>query len=369
MDRIYRNELDSNYIDEIKETPVLILFGASKWGETVSNQFLHYGVSINDILFCDNNKEIIGSYINAIKVIAPNQIQQYKNAVVVICSSSYKEEMRKQLLTLGIKERVYEYSIDNAKDIAYTYRILNRKKNAKNSAHGIEILKELLADDESKEVLDNVIKYRATKDLQFLFRIGNIEEYFVKNIIKLGENEVFVDAGAYTGDTIDGFIEACGGKYKAIYAFEPDTKNFKDLSWYARSKNWGRNVILEQKGVYYCNKKINFCNDHTMGARIDVTASEDSVEVVKLDDYFKDEKVTFIKMDIEGSEYQALLGAKGIIQRDKPKLAICVYHNTEDLWELPLLIKEILPEYKIYLRHHGIFEPYEKCDTICYATI
>ncbi len=85
--------------------------------------------------------------------------------------------------------------------------------------------------------------------------------------------------------------------------------------------------------------------------------------VVPLDDVLRAEKVTFIKMDIEGAEPHALRGAKNIIQAQKPKLAICVYHDFRHLWEIPLYIKLLVPEYKIYLRHHTNLE-YE---TVCYA--
>lgn len=70
-------------------------------------------------------------------------------------------------------------------------------------------------------------------------------------------------------------------------------------------------------------------------------------------------------MDIEGSELKALFGAEEIIKLQKPKLAICVYHKPEHLWEIPLYIKKILPEYKLFFRHHTSLE-YE---TVCYATI
>lgn len=84
-----------------------------------------------------------------------------------------------------------------------------------------------------------------------------------------------------------------------------------------------------------------------------------------IDDLCARDKVTFIKMDIEGSEQEALNGAEKVIQRDKPKLAICIYHSWEDLYEIPFLIKKMVPEYRLYIRHHSdtIFE------TVLYATL
>ena len=87
--------------------------------------------------------------------------------------------------------------------------------------------------------------------------------------------------------------------------------------------------------------------------------------MVPLDDVLKNKKVTFVKMDIEGAEPQALRGAENIIRTQKPRLAICIYHDLKHLWEIPFYIKNLVPEYKIYLRHHTNLE-YE---TVCYAII
>jgi hypothetical protein len=96
-----------------------------------------------------------------------------------------------------------------------------------------------------------------------------------------------------------------------------------------------------------------------------IGTGEGKGHVVPLDNILKNEKVTFIKMDIEGAEPHALRGARNIIRTQKPKLAICTYHDFRHLWEIPLYIKELVPEYKIYLRHHTKLE-YE---TVCYAKI
>ena len=90
-----------------------------------------------------------------------------------------------------------------------------------------------------------------------------------------------------------------------------------------------------------------------------------SVKVNSIDNVCAEDKVTFIKMDIEGSEIEALKGAVNVIKRDKPRLAICIYHKPEHLYEIPFLVKETVPEYKLYIRHHC-----DNCaDTVLYATI
>ena len=93
---------------------------------------------------------------------------------------------------------------------------------------------------------------------------------------------------------------------------------------------------------------------------------KDWMDVVALDTLFGNkEPITLIKMDIEGAEKQALLGAKALIQTFKPKLSICLYHSCEDLWEIPFLIKSIMPEYKLFLRPHNQY----LYQHVCYATV
>ena len=88
-------------------------------------------------------------------------------------------------------------------------------------------------------------------------------------------------------------------------------------------------------------------------------------EIVRMDDHLQGEDVSFIKMDIEGAERAALRGAEQLIRRCRPDLAICVYHSISDLFEIPLYIHSIVPEYCLYLRHHTpVF-----CETVCYAVI
>ena len=117
-------------------------------------------------------------------------------------------------------------------------------------------------------------------------------------------------------------------------------------------------------GVYSDDKRISFLNVGG-GTSCICDNSEDVIDVRKLDTILSDENVTFIKMDIDGAELDALKGAKAIIQKNKPKLAISIYHKPEDIIEIPLLLHEILPEYKFYIRHYSIYS----VETVLYAII
>lgn len=124
-------------------------------------------------------------------------------------------------------------------------------------------------------------------------------------------------------------------------------------------------VISVNKGISNVNGIVAFLeNEELRGSSAIDKSGNTEIEVVRLDDFIpSDEKITFIKMDIEGAEIDALNGCKNILQKYKPKLAICIYHKPDDLWEIPLLIKRLVPDYKIYVRHYSNY----LWETVCYA--
>lgn len=192
------------------------------------------------------------------------------------------------------------------------------------------------------------------------------DQYFCKDIIKLKDNEVFVDGGAYRGDTIQQFIDNCRKKnisYKKIIAFEPDSHNFNLLSkFYGKRKD----ILLIKRGLskdrdvlYFQGNSVNFCKAESK------EKSSCQVSVVNIDAVPECRDATFIKMDIEGAEMDALYGAKETIKKNHPKLAICIYHSDEDMIQIIEYVHSLVSEYKLYVRHHTR----GKCETVLYAVV
>ena len=121
---------------------------------------------------------------------------------------------------------------------------------------------------------------------------------------------------------------------------------------------------LYNAGVGESEETINYFNGLT-GSKISEEGSECS-SIVLIDRIIDDsDEVSYLKMDIEGAEMSALRGGCNMIRRCKPKCAICAYHQSSDLWEIPIYLKKLVPEYKIYFRHHD----YIHTDIICYALV
>ena len=164
----------------------------------------------------------------------------------------------------------------------------------------------------------------------------------------------FIDSGAYVGDTVKDLMSYCS-KVNYCISFEPDTKNLKHLSAQLAILNQNypnTNFFIYPAGVYSSNKILSFSNQGINSSASFIDNSDIKIPVVALDEIVLNSNPNYIKMDIEGSEKEAILGAQKTIKKYKPNLAICLYHKPEDLWELPLLINKIEPNYKMYLRVH-----------------
>lgn len=183
--------------------------------------------------------------------------------------------------------------------------------------------------------------------------IAEISQYFPDFIReRMGEDEVYVDVGAYTGDSIEDFLEAVNGKYDKIYAFEPDQTNLQVL----KENLNGVRVYCMPYGAGSTNETTFFYRDGqdtNDTAKVVKTKEEANmqIEVVRLDDAIS-EMVNYIKMDIEGMELEALKGAEELIKKYRPKLAVSVYHKKEDLIDIPRYILGLNLGYQIFLRHH-----------------
>lgn len=214
----------------------------------------------------------------------------------------------------------------------------------------LEKLRNDFYDEESKMSLDRFIHQKSTGIYRKEY--SKKPQYFDDDIIHFGENETFVDCGAFDGDTVMQFIDTLKNagisNYKKIFAFEADQKNVLKIEKNLAGK---QNIQLIAKGVSDKTETLRFSSDGTMSSAIR-SGGDAEIDVVPIDEALNGEEATFIKMDIEGSELKALMGAKGTIKRCKPKLAICVYHRLEDLITIPQYIQSLVPDYKLYFRNY-----------------
>lgn len=210
-----------------------------------------------------------------------------------------------------------------------------------------------LEDYRSKKLLYAILNNWYCYDFKTLGEVQEkcYDDYFDLDLIPDCKNEIVVDLGAYTGDSVLSFIRNYGvNSYKRIYAYEITPKTYQVL---VNNLKDYPNITCYLKGVGNTSGTISV-TDSVASASANTVLIDDygNIPMVTLDEDIKD-KITIIKADIEGFEKEALIGAKKHIREDHPKILISVYHKNEDLWKIPKMIREIDDSYKFYLRYHG----------------
>lgn len=319
-------------------------------------------------LLCDGNEKKLKEvekrkgYFDNIKCISKEELPKFDNIAVILMLGdprSAEEELRK----LGVKniitynDMVLDYVMNNYRDGEC---FLNQKKN---------ILKafDYLEDEESKKIFVNIFCNRvAPQYSKYKYEeLCTLPQYFPKDLFNISNNESVVDCGAYIGDTLEEFLKVSNNTYKNYYCFELDKDNYTTLLENCSKLNEDNKIECFNCGVFDENKEISYGRMSSNDSFSIYNLKETTVaRVVKLDDILKNRNVTMIKMDIEGAEMKALRGCSNIIKDQKPKMAICVYHRINDLWDIPLYLKKLNPEYKVAIRHHA---NYWVSETVCYC--
>lgn len=362
----YRSGRDEDEQSKLKQRLLgkpIVFFGVGLLSQVVYRNFAAHGIVPQ--CFCDS-KKTGNEKETDLPIITPAQLQrEYSDANIVISVASLngQKSIFHQLIGLGFdKQQIFTfddvfkfYDSGMVEETRLTFQELQKHLG------GYQWCYNLFSDSKSKKIVLERINSYLFKDT--LHYEKDNPAYFSREFFAPSVNEVFIDGGLFNGDTTEAFIKWVNGKYHAIYGFEIDEENViaahKNLSQY-------KNIHIISKGLWSKTDVQNASLKFSTSSRIN-KAGVDSVPVTSLDEYFSSmnnrELPTFIKMDIEGSEKQALLGSKNIISSARPKLAICAYHKPEDLYDLPRTILNIREDYKFALRQYS---PYT-WETVLYA--
>jgi FkbM family methyltransferase len=334
-----------------------VLFGAGLLG-TKTLQALR-DLNVEPIAFSDNDSRKWNQSLDGVEVLPPSEAAERfgRSAafVVTIFSPGHSYSRTEgQLTALGCKIIVpwallawkYPEGMLPHYFFGLPQEFLKERDEALGAFH-------LMADEESRRVFRANLLLRLRGCFQDIQCTCPGEQYFPDTIVNLTEQEVFIDGGAYNGDTIEVFLKQCASRFSKIVAFEPDPATYHKLQDYVsrletkiRQKVFCRNAALGSQ-----NGKISFDAEGTLGSCANASGSTE-VDCVALDEDQASSPPTFIKLDVEGSELDALAGAKKIIGTNGPLLAVCVYHRPFDLWRVPLYLASVNPGYRFFLRQH-----------------
>lgn len=214
-----------------------------------------------------------------------------------------------------------------------------------------------LADDRSRQVFAAALNYKLSGKLCYLWSIVTERRQDLLELFNWQQQETYIDLGAYNGDTIDEFLQLTQGKYHSIVAVEPDRRNYKKLAAYVESRGLEKISIFERAAW---NKATELVFSDSGGRQSSLLQGDShTVKTIDVDTLLEVERATYIKMDVEGAELEALEGSRGQIIAYQPKLFVAAYHRDTDVFSIPLFLWQLVPEYKIYLRKHPYIPAWE----------
>lgn len=331
--------------------PVAV-YGMGDAAEKIISVLHEKGIEESEIFASD--EFVRGHSFSGHKVIKYRDVcEKYDDFNVVLAFATHIDGVIENIKRINCEHRVLAPDIPVAGNGLFTGKYFNEHKAE------FRYVYDRLADDESKRVYENIIKFKISGKIEYLL------ESFEKNksriyadILELGEHEKIIDAGAYDGDTIREFTCFTGGRYDSITAIEPDIKNFKKL---VKNTADMKNVKLVNAAAW--NRRETLIFSAKAGRNSKLSAEGRTVDAIDIDS-MAENGATLIKMDIEGSELKALCGCERTIKRHAPKLYICAYHRNEDMFALPLKIWQLNSNYKIYFRH-SIYIPAWESNFYC----
>ena len=342
----------------------LVLFGAGPLGKGILAGLLRAG--IEPLSFADNNQELWGKHVSGLLVLSPDEAARVYGETACFVVTIYQgSSVRRQLAALGCRRvapfvpLLWKYAdiFIPQSGIELPHRLVGQSEAIRN-CHAI------LADDKSKRELREQLVWRYWLDYSTLSQgLDARDTYFPMDLLSPIEEDVFVDCGAFDGDTIRSFDEHWAGGFRHAFAFEPDPANRTALASSITRKGLGPRVTIMPYAVGNTNDPVSFTCTSSASSHLTTGESGVAIECRRLDDVIWSATPTYIKMDIECAEPEALAGSAELLRQHHPVLAVCTYHRSEHLWQIPNLIRSIAPEYHLFLRRYA-----EECwEGVCYA--
>lgn len=337
-------EREYELINKLKKNKAPIyIYGAGYYAkkyilELEKNNIIISGIIIDDHYLDESIIQEIRYPIICLSQFLNNDI--YMDSQIIVAFFKFTQTQYKILKQ--ITSNIYFYDFSCVALFKYDYEYIM------NNFDRIVNVYNKLKDKKSKVLLEAYINQRISGNTNYCKELVIKHRYYPKEIIQFEDNEIFVDCGAFDGDSINEFLEILEEqkikKYTHIYALEPDSSNFKKLKTLPI-----KNITYINKGAYSYSGNISFSGDQGKSSSIDVDSNNISkIEVDKLDNMI-DQKVTFIKMDIQGAEEEALKGGINLLKKFKPKLSICIAHRPQDIFIIIEFLESLNLQYEYYL--------------------
>lgn len=330
-----------------ESTRPIVMYGMGNGAEKIIAVCEKYGIEISDFFASDGF--VRGHSFHGKTVISYSAMKEKydgQKPIVLLSFASSLPDVMALFKKVGEECELYAPDVPVFGETLFTMEFFEENRER------FEAVYNLLADEESKRIYENVISYKLTGDIKYLWDSESDKEEVYDKVLDCKNISTFVDLGAYNGDTIREML-MFNPQLKSAIALEPDARNFRKLNEYAHGVE-GIEIKCINAGAWNENATLLFDASGNRNAGIvskgNIVSKIKEVSVVSVDEVLDGTQVDYIKYDVEGSEKEALLGTVNTIKAHSPKLLVSLYHRSEDLFVLPELVKELNPDYSLYLR-------------------
>lgn len=319
-----------------EELPIL-LYGTGNGADKILNELNRLDIKVSGIFA--SSGFVRDRYFHGFKVMSLEEAEKkYSDFIGLFSFGSSRPEVLENIKSIMTRHTLLVPEVPVCGDEIFNLQF------AKSHSDELYRAYDLLCDDKSRKVFENIVTFKLTGDISKLFECETTEDEAFQNILILRSGDSFLDLGAYNGDTVLDFIKRVG-TFSYITAVEPDPKTFAKLL-----KN------TEDLGVECINaaisRKCGAIPFSFKSSRGSVSGGDDFIKSVNIDSLSQNRHFDYIKFDVEGKELEAIIGGEYTIKKDRPKMLISAYHKSEDLFTIPLKVHEFCPDYKIYIRHY-----------------
>lgn len=345
----FLDEVESDLWSYLKSaSKKIVLYGMGDGAEKIKSVLDAREIETADIMASDDF--VRGQSFLGFRVKKLSEIEELygDDFITLVCFGSNIPAVMEHICDVEKQHELYAPNVPVVGDGVFDIEFVRENKTQ------IEKVYKMLADEKSKKVFENVIRYKLSGKTDYLRECETpADEKF--DLLNIGTEETLVDLGAYDGDTLVEFLNGTSMQFTKLYAMEPDSKNYRKLK---RRLYMIGSALLEAYNVGAWDEDTSMMFNMRSGRSSTANSSTKraarfrEVKMMKTDTMLRGEPATYIKIDVEGAEENALRGAKETIAKFRPKLNVALYHRNEDMFKLPLLISELNKKYKFYMRHH-----------------
>ncbi|MBE6593311.1 MAG: FkbM family methyltransferase [Ruminococcaceae bacterium] len=344
-DNLVQNDLWTHLASTSK---TVVMYGMGNGADKILAVCDRYNIEIADFFASDGF--VRGHSFHGKTVLSYSEVKKKygaENMIVLISFGSSLPDVLSLFKRVNDECETYAPDVPVCDGELFTYEFFTKNKEK------IEKVYSLLADETSKSIYKNVINYKLSGKLDYLFaaETDKCESY---SLLDAKNFRSAADLGAYNGDTVRELLEY-SPDIERIFAFEPDKRNFKKLNQFCDQSTSKADLIALNAAAWECDTTLTFGGEGNRNSGVFAprkTARSVEVEARSLDSVLSGTRVDYIKYDVEGAEREAIEGSRGTILSHRPALLVSAYHKSEDIFALPLQIHDLRPDYKLYYRRY-----------------